>query len=200
MIHAKRVLVFSAVIGMVIGGCAGRTPSDDAAGTEADLSSSQCPAKIEVQLEAPKISSDDELIQKFESEKPPQTDKEAESSLKMIAPFLTVARADKPVTLSGALMQACAYKTTRTPAGDNAYSMHFSKTASGFSLRIQQLMGGNHQLFINVPITSVSPTSLVADPSTVGFVSAEDTSNSHDGSDGFSISIGTVNVTAKIAD
>ena len=188
---------------VLIAGCAGKTVDENPAGTEADLSSSACPAKIEVKLDVPQIQSDDQIKQKLMSPSQGESEQEAADQMKEIAPHLKLARADKAVTLSGTLMQACNYKTTRTPAGDNAYSMHFSKSAGGsFSLRIEQFMDGDNgqdQLFINVPIDSVSPTSVSAAPGTTGFISAENTNNGHDGSDGFSVFIGTVKVTAKIA-
>jgi hypothetical protein len=198
MNHGKIIVGLYAIVSAFVVGCAGGAGSDDApASSYADLSSAQCPAKIEVKLDALKVSSDDEIKSKLESQQG-ETPGDAAESLSEIAPHLKLAKADKPVTLSGTLMQACSYKTTRSPAGDNAYSMHFSKTSSGFSLRIEQLMDDPNQLFINVPITSVSPTALVMDSSATGFVSAEDTSNGHDGSDGFSVFIGTVKVTGKI--
>jgi hypothetical protein len=196
MIHGKHVIAFCVILGAFVGGCAGKTSSESLPSTEADLSSSACPAKIEVQIETPSISSDDQIKQKLESQS--ETGDEITSTMKEIAPHLKLARADKAVTLSGTLMQACFYKTTRTPAGDNAYSVHFAKSNSGFSLRIEQLMGDPNELFINVPITSVSPTSLVMDSSATGFINAEDTTNDQDGSGGFSVFIGTVKVTAKI--
>jgi hypothetical protein len=193
------MLAVSALVATVLVGCGGKTSSDDQPGAEQDLSSSQCPAKIEVELEAPSTMSDDQLTHRFETQTPPETAAEAADTLKMIAPHLKLARGDKAVKLSGELMQACSYKTTRTPAGDNAYGMHFSKSASGFSLRIEQLMANEDELFINVPVTNVSPTALALDPQNTGFISAENTSRGHDGSDGFAFFIGTVKVTAKIA-
>jgi hypothetical protein len=199
MNHGKIVAVLTTIVALSVGGCAAEPAADGApSSSEAALSSAQCPAKIEVKLEIPKIESDAQLLAKFQSPSQGETADEAAETLREIAPHLELARADESVTLSGVLMQACAYKTTRSPAGDNAYSMHFSKSSSGFSLRIEQLMDDPNQLFINVPITNVSPTALVVEPSVTGFISAEDTSTGHDGSDGFSYFIGTVKVTAKI--
>jgi hypothetical protein len=203
MVLGKACLGLASLAAVFIVGCSGKTMEDTSGTAGADLSSSQCPAKIEVKLDAPQVQSDDQILQKLKSPSQNMTDAEAADTMKEIQPHLKLARADKAVTLSGTLMQACAYKTTRTPAGDNAYSMHFAKTAAGaFSLRIEQLMSeaqGEDQLFINVPINSVSPTSLDVGSSTTGFISAENTSTGHDGSDGFSFFIGTVKVTAKIA-
>jgi hypothetical protein len=74
--------------------------------------------------------------------------------------------------------------------------MHFANNASGFSLRVDQLMKGDDEVFMQVPVASVSPSSIVMDPSSTGFVNAENTSTGHDGSDGFAVPIGTVKATS----
>jgi hypothetical protein len=200
MSYGKIVVGLPTIVSVFVAGCAGGAASSEATpGAEQDLTSAQCPAKIEVQLDTPRISTDDEILHKLESPSQGESPTEAAEQLKEIAPHLKLAREDEPVTLSGSLMQACSYKTTRSPSGENAYGMHFSKSSGGsFSLRIEQLMDNPNQLFINVPLTNVSPTAIVADPSATGFISAEDTSNDHDGSGGFSVFIGTVKVTVKI--
>jgi hypothetical protein len=187
----------------LVAGCAGKTVSDDPAETAgADLSSSVCPPKIEVKLDAADIESDAQIKAKLMSPSQGMSEQEASEQMTEIADHLKLARADKAVTLTGTLQQACFYKTTRSPAGDNQYSMHFAKTSSGFSLRVEQLMDGHNgqdELFINAAVNSVSATSLDATPGTTGFISAEDIDRGHDGSDGFSVFIGTTKVTAKLA-
>jgi hypothetical protein len=188
----KWICLASTMIAILLGGCAGNISGDTSHAAAADLTSAGCPARLEVQVDAPRILTDGEVLQS----PPGQPPDEAAATLNQLAAHLTLARGGKPVTLSGTLIDAdaCAYETTRAPTGDSAYRIELPKTPKGLSLRIAELVNGKDQLFIEVPTTNVSPTEIVIDPSATASISAVDEEESI----GFSVPIGTVKVTAKI--
>jgi hypothetical protein len=195
-------------------GCAATTPTEDADGTANDaaeeLKSSECPPNIEVSVGAPEIPSNDALervyVKDFPKDGDPSPEKSAKDQLDTVTPFLATARADDAVSVTGKVMQACAYKTvdanTGKPSEHRVWLARSGGPNGDLSLRMEQSIGGHlgtYVLFFSVPLKSVPPTSLVVDSSRNGTVYAEDTSNGHDGSDGFSIWIGKVNVTAHVS-
>jgi len=182
-------------------GCASggaETTSDGAA--EAELRSAECPATLDVDLGAARIPSDASLTTAYTRDFAGQPDaaKQAAEQLTMVQPFLSEARATAAVSLHGTLAQACHYTTVDAATGKpNAFSMWLAKSSGSYSLRISKAMSGFDELFYNLPLTSVTTSGVVSEPSTDARLYAENTDRGHDGSDGFSVWIGYTPATLK---
>jgi hypothetical protein len=177
--------------------------AEDGAGTEASaLRSAQCPAKIKVEIGAPRLKSDAQIKANIREQGMATDPAEVDAEFAMLAPWLAAARAEPDQTLTGTKEEGCSYRL-RDGSGTQRLYGWFAESRGRHpvaSLRMTaDIADGDpeHGLFFSVPLASVSPTAVPPDPSRKGYLSAQDTTGSHsERPAGFSYLIGSVD--AKI--
>jgi len=206
--NGKRFFGLFAVVPVLVVGCAASDGTDvqgTSAGTEALHSATDCPAALEVEITKPSIASDDSLARVYERAFAGDSDadkaKYAKEELDEIKDYLVVARATKTVKLKGTVTDGCAYKTVDAATGhQTGFGFWLSKSGSSLQIRANEYTDiPNGVIYFSQDLKSLSKTAIEVDTSSKARVSAEDTSNGHDGSDGFSRWIGSSSISVKVA-